>query len=58
MDTKQASTPKSTKRTPQLDEQFCFALYSAGLAMNKVYRKLLRKLGLTYSQYLLMLILW
>jgi DNA-binding MarR family transcriptional regulator len=48
----------NTKRTPLLDEQFCFALYSAGLAMNKVYRKLLKALGLTYSQYLVMLVLW
>ena len=41
-----------------LDEQPCFALYSTGLAMNKVYRKLLRKLDLTYPQYLVMLVLW
>jgi DNA-binding MarR family transcriptional regulator len=44
--------------TPLLDEQLCFALYSTGLAMNKVYRKLLRKLDLTYPQYLAMLVLW
>jgi DNA-binding MarR family transcriptional regulator len=41
-----------------LDHQLCFALYSTGLAMNKVYRKLLRKLDLTYPQYLVMLVLW
>jgi DNA-binding MarR family transcriptional regulator len=46
------------KRTPVLDDQLCFALYSTGLAMNKVYRKLLRKLDLTYPQYLVMLVLW
>jgi DNA-binding MarR family transcriptional regulator len=50
-------TSKTTK-TPVLDDQLCFALYSAGLAMNKVYRKLLRKLDLTYPQYLVMLVLW
>lgn len=44
--------------TPLLDDQLCFALYSAGLAMNKVYRKILRKLDLTYPQYLVMLVLW
>jgi DNA-binding MarR family transcriptional regulator len=44
--------------TPLLDDQLCFALYAAGLAMNKVYRKLLRKLDLTYPQYLVMLVLW
>jgi DNA-binding MarR family transcriptional regulator len=43
---------------PLLDDQLCFALYSTGLAMNKVYRKLLRKLDLTYPQYLAMLVLW
>ena len=46
------------RRTPVLDDQLCFALYSTGLAMNKVYRKLLRKLDLTYPQYLVMLVLW
>lgn len=42
----------------RLDQQFCFALYSANLAMNKVYRKLLNELDLTYPQYLVMLVLW
>ncbi|KRF01903.1 MarR family transcriptional regulator [Frateuria sp. Soil773] len=42
----------------ELDQQLCFALYSAGLAMNKVYRRLLSRLGLTYPQYLAMLVLW
>lgn len=41
-----------------LDEQLCFALYSAGAAMNKVYRKLLRNLDLTYQEYLIMMALW
>lgn len=41
-----------------LDNQLCFALYSTTLAMNKVYRKALKPLDLTYSQYLVMLILW
>lgn len=54
----QVTANQPSKRSPLLDEQFCFALYSTGLAMNKVYRKLLRGLGLTYSQYLVMLILW
>ncbi|WP_254425047.1 MarR family transcriptional regulator [Rhodanobacter sp. B04] len=43
---------------PRLDVQVCFALYSAGLAMNKVYRKLLKPLDLTYPQYLVMMVLW
>lgn len=41
-----------------LDDQLCFALHSTTLAMNKVYRKLLAKLGLTYPQYLVMMVLW
>jgi MarR family transcriptional regulator, organic hydroperoxide resistance regulator len=41
-----------------LDQQLCFALYSASLAMTKVYRPLLARLGLTYPQYVVMLALW
>ncbi len=55
--------PKSPRSLPAkppllLDQQLCFALYSASLAMNKVYRSLLSALGLTYPQYLVMLVLW
>ena len=42
----------------QLDKQLCFALYSASLAMNKVYKPLLDPLGLTYPQYLALMVLW
>lgn len=42
----------------QLDKQLCFALYSASLAMNKVYKPLLEPLGLTYPQYLVLMVLW
>lgn len=45
-------------QAPRLDDQLCFALYSTSLAMSKLYRKLLRKMGLTYSQYLVMMVLW
>ena len=41
-----------------LDNQLCFALYSASLAMTKLYKPLLDELGLTYPQYLAMLALW
>ncbi len=41
-----------------LDEQLCFALHSASRAMTGCYRPLLETLGLTYSQYALMLVLW
>jgi MarR family transcriptional regulator, organic hydroperoxide resistance regulator len=42
----------------RLDQQLCFALYSASLAMTKLYRPHLDALGLTYPQYLVMLALW
>ena len=39
-----------------LERQLCFALYSTSLAMTKLYRPLLEPLGLTYPQYLVMLV--
>jgi DNA-binding MarR family transcriptional regulator len=42
----------------RLDNQLCFAVYSASLAMTKLYKPLLEKLKLTYPQYLVMLVLW
>jgi len=42
----------------RLDQQLCFALYSTSLAMTKIYKPLLAPLGLTYPQYLAMLVLW
>jgi DNA-binding MarR family transcriptional regulator len=42
----------------RLDHQLCFALYSASLAMTKLYKPLLEPLGLTYPQYLALLALW
>lgn len=41
-----------------LSEQLCFALYSASHAMTRTYRPRLEALGLTYPQYLVMLVLW
>lgn len=41
-----------------LDSQLCFSLYSASLAMTKLYKPLLDALNLTYPQYLVMLVLW
>ncbi|WP_310389850.1 MarR family transcriptional regulator [Roseateles sp.] len=42
----------------RLDRQLCFALYASSLAMTKQYKPLLAALGLTYPQYLVMLLLW
>ncbi|WP_020414098.1 MarR family winged helix-turn-helix transcriptional regulator [Microbulbifer variabilis] len=49
---------KSINKDQKLDNQLCFSLYSASLAMGKMYKPLLEKLGITYPQYLLMLVLW
>ncbi|WP_394828776.1 MarR family winged helix-turn-helix transcriptional regulator [Pendulispora albinea] len=42
----------------RLDEQLCFALYSASRALTRAYADLLEPLGLTYPQYLVLLVLW
>ncbi|MFG2358976.1 MarR family winged helix-turn-helix transcriptional regulator [Streptomyces sp. NPDC048521] len=41
-----------------LDDQFCFTLYAASRAVTSVYRPLLDAVGLTYPQYVVMLVLW
>lgn len=50
--------PPGIEAPRTLDGQLCFALYSANLAMGKLYRQLLAGLDLTYPQYLVMLVLW
>ena len=58
--------PRASRSTPAadapdwlaLDHQLCFAVYSTSLAMTKLYKPLLEPLGLTYPQYLVMLVLW
>lgn len=45
-------------RSPHLDDFLCFALYKAHHAMNRFYKPLLGKLGLTYPQYLVLVALW
>lgn len=42
----------------KLGDFLCFAVYSAGHAFNRVYKPLLDRLGLTYPQYLVMVLLW
>jgi MarR family transcriptional regulator, organic hydroperoxide resistance regulator len=41
-----------------LDDQFCFAVYSTAHALNRAYKPLLDRLGVTYPQYLVLLALW
>ena len=50
-------TPESCAAL-QLDNQLCFALHSTSLLMTKFYKPLLQSIGLTYPQYLAMLVLW
>jgi DNA-binding MarR family transcriptional regulator len=54
-DTKSVQAPVEALR---LDRQLCFALYGAAQRMTRLYRPLLDALGLTYPQYLAMLVLW
>ena len=48
----------STDAMLRLDNQLCFALYSTSLAMTRLYKPLLDALGITYPQYLVLLVLW
>jgi len=58
MVTRKPSADKPHTDWLALDNQLCFSLYSASLAMTKLYKPLLEPLGLTYPQYLVMLVLW
>lgn len=54
-----ATLPTSIDIAPlALDNQLCFAVYAASHAFSRTYRPLLEQLGLTYPQYLVMLVLW
>ena len=51
--------PKPRDATgPRLDEQLCFPLYAAARLVVQAYTPLLRKLHLTYPQYLVLMVLW
>jgi MarR family transcriptional regulator, organic hydroperoxide resistance regulator len=50
--------PGKAHGTLLLDDQLCFALYAASRAVTQRYRPLLDEVGLTYPQYLVMLVLW
>ncbi|KRA59642.1 MarR family transcriptional regulator [Caulobacter sp. Root655] len=52
------STQHDTVEALRLDRQLCFALYGAANRVTRLYRPLLDALGLTYPQYLAMLVLW
>jgi DNA-binding MarR family transcriptional regulator len=51
--------PRKKENNPvPLDDQLCYAIYSAGMAIQRVYKPLLDELGLTYPQYLVLNVLW
>ncbi len=54
--------PRRDTPTPMpqlaLEQHLCFALYATSLAMTKLYKPVLEPLGLTYPQYLVMVVLW
>ena len=53
---------KSTDKTSALDlklsDFLCFAVYSTNLAFGKAYKPMLERLGLTYTQYITLVVLW
>ena len=53
-----AKRTKSPPSPPLLDDLLCFLVHSTGFAFNRIYRKPLERLGLTYPQYLVMVVLW
>jgi hypothetical protein len=44
--------------TLPLDSQLCFSIYSASIAIHRVYKPMLDELGVTYTQYLVLSTLW
>jgi len=54
---KRTQTPAPVE-VPRLDNHLCFALYSAGNHMTRLFAPFLKKLGVTYPQYLVMVVLW
>ena len=58
MSTSRATKLPHARDLQRLDHQLCFALYSSSLVMTKLYKPVLSALGLTYPQYLVLLVLW
>ena len=58
MDPREAGGPEEADDWLLLDRQVCFPLYAASNLLTRLYRPVLAELGLTYPQYLVMLVLW
>lgn len=52
------ATTTDTEKQMKIEDQLCFALYSTSRAITKQYAPLLKKLNVTYPQYLALLVLW
>lgn len=50
--------PKLPSGPPRLDNQLCFGLYAASRGVQQLYRPVLDSLGITYPQYLVLMVLW
>jgi DNA-binding MarR family transcriptional regulator len=57
-DRSNAGTDASDPSTQRLADYLCFAVYSANLAFGRAYRPILDELGLTYTQYITIIVLW
>ena len=53
-----AKTMEIPEEEKRLENQLCFAVYSTAHAFTRAYKPILDKVGLTYPQYLVMLVLW
>ena len=53
-----SAAPAPAGPTLPLDGQLCFSIYSASLAIQRVYKPMLDALGVTYTQYLVLSALW
>jgi MarR family transcriptional regulator, organic hydroperoxide resistance regulator len=54
----QPSDKPAGQELPRLADFLCFAVYSANLAFGRAYRPILDELGLTYTQYITIIVLW
>lgn len=52
------TNPKNTPATPKLADFLCFAVYSANLAYGRAYKPILDALGITYTQWIIIVALW
>ena len=50
--------PKATGAPVPLEDQLCYSIYSANMAIQRAYKPLLDELALTYPQYLVLNVLW